>query len=74
MKQETYTNQNGEIVAVDCLEWLEDDAYYEYGDDFDEDGYETGEYRSCSRYYIGVDESGDSISVWLNDDMVEVDV
>ena len=71
MKYE-YTNQSGEIVEVDRLEWLEDGIYFEYGTDFDEDGYETGEYMPCSRYCIG-EEDGDGISVWLNDDMVEVD-
>ena len=63
MKYE-YTDQCGEIIDVDCLEWLEDGTYY---DD------ETDEELPCSRYCIGVDESGDGISVWLNDDMVEVD-
>ena len=70
---DTYTNFNGEIIEVECLEWLEDGRYWEYGEEFDEDGYETGEYLPCSRYSIGVDENGDGISVWLNDDMVEVD-
>ncbi len=73
MSNDTYTNFNGEIIEVECLEWLEDGSYWEYGTDFDEDGYETGEYLPCSRYCIGVDEDGDGISVWLNDDMVEVD-
>lgn len=53
----TYTNLVGEIVEVDCLDWLEDGL--------DEDG------EPCSRYYIG-EEDGDSQSVWLNDDMIEV--
>ena len=66
-----YTNLNGEIVEVECLEWLEDGAYFEYDTDFDEDGYETGKYHACSRYCINTD--GDGESVWLNDDMQEVD-
>jgi hypothetical protein len=70
---DTYTNFNGEIIEVECLEWLEDGSYWEYGTDFDEDGYETGKYLPCSRYCIGTDESGDGLSVWLNDDMQEVD-
>jgi hypothetical protein len=43
-------------------------------DDFDDEGYEPGEYLACSRYSIGVDENGDGISVWLNCDMQEVEV
>ena len=63
-EKETYTNFNGEIIEVECFEWLEDGRYY---DD------ETEEELPCSRYCIGVGDDGDGISVWLNDDMVEVD-
>ena len=63
-EKETYTNFNGEIIEVECFEWLEDGRYY---DD------ETEEELPCSRYCIGGGDDGDGISVWLNDDMVEVD-
>lgn len=52
------------LIEVECLEWLEDGRYY---DD------ETEEELPCSRYCVGVDEDGEGISVWLNDDMQEVD-
>ena len=67
----TYTDQNGNRVAVPCLDWLEDGSYWEDGEDFDADGYETGDGLPCSRYYIG-EAYGESQSVWLNDDLVEV--
>jgi len=73
MSTNTYTDLSGNCVTVESLDWLEDGTYWEYGADFDEDGYETGEYQPCSRYCIGVDESGDGISVWLNEDMQEVE-
>ena len=63
MSTERYTDLNGNEITVECLEWLEDGTYY---DD------ETDEELPCSRYCIG-EEDGDGISVWLNDDMVEVD-
>ena len=59
-----YIDFNGENIEVECLDWLEDGTYY---DD------ETDEELACSRYCIGVDSDGDGISVWLNDDMQEVD-
>lgn len=68
-----YTDMNGVVVQVDQLDWLEDGTYSEYGRDFDEDGYEYVEWLPCSRYYIG-EAYGDSQSVWLNDDLVEVDI
>lgn len=73
---ETYTNLSGETVTVDTLEWLEDDSYWIPDDENDDenDFNDAGEYHPCSRYYIGTDAIGDSISVWLNDDMQEVEV
>lgn len=68
-----YTDLTGCVVQVDQLDWLEDGTYSEYGRDFDEDGYEYVEGLPCSRYCIGEDD-GDGISVWLNDDMQEVDI
>jgi hypothetical protein len=68
-----YTDKNGDLIAVPCLDWLEDGVYSEYGCDFDEDGFEYLEHLPCSRYYIG-EAYGDSQSVWLNDDLVEVHV
>ncbi len=74
----TYTDLSGEIITVETLEWLEDGTYWEssesrsiFDDDYD---YDLGDNRACSRYSIGVDENGDGISVWLNDDMQEVEV
>lgn len=65
-----YTDLSGEIVQVDMLEWLEDGAYFD--EDQAGDEYTFG-MLPCSRYCIGhVD--GDGISVWLNDDMQEVEV
>lgn len=63
MSTERYTDLNGNEITVECLEWLEDGTYYDE---------ETDEELPCSRYCIG-EEDGDGISVWLNDDMVEVD-
>ena len=67
-----YTNLSGETVAVERLDWLEDGYYWEFAEDFDEDGYEHGENLPCARYCIG-HEDGDGVSVWLNDDMQEVE-
>ena len=63
MSTERYTDLNGDEITVECLEWLEDGTYYDE---------EADEELPCSRYCIG-EEDGDGISVWLNDDMVEVD-
>lgn len=68
----SYTSLTGEIITVETLEWLEDGWYWEFNEDFDDDGFESGDNYPCSRYAIGVDENGDGISVWLNDDMQEV--
>jgi hypothetical protein len=77
MSNLSYTDLNGEIVQVEMLDWLEDGTYWQstesrsvFDDDYD---YELGENRACSRYCIG-DDDGDGISVWLNDDMQEVEV
>jgi hypothetical protein len=74
----TYTSLTGEIITVESLDWLEDGFYWEssesrsiFDDNYD---YDLGDNRACSRYSIGVDENGDGISVWLNDDMQEVEV
>ena len=74
----SYTSLTGEIITVESLDWLEDGWYWEssesrsiFDDDYD---YDLGDNRACSRYSIGVDENGDGISVWLNDDMQEVEV
>ncbi|UOG91793.1 MAG: hypothetical protein L3K52_16635 [Candidatus Thiothrix sulfatifontis] len=61
-KTESYTDLNGEIVQVDMLDWLEDGYYTD----------DEGDRMPCSRYCIG-DDDGDGISVWLNEDMVEVE-
>lgn len=52
------------VSDADSEYLVEDGTYY---DD------ETDEELACSRYCIGVDSDGDGISVWLNDDMQEVD-
>ncbi|MFZ1342926.1 hypothetical protein [Thiothrix eikelboomii] len=62
----TYTDQDGYLVAVPCLDWLEDGVYWADSEDD-----EIGEYLPCSRYCIG-EADGDSQSIWLNDDLVEV--
>lgn len=62
MNSYEYTDLTGCIVQVETLDWLEDGYYYN----------ENDERLPCSRYCIG-DEDGDGISVWLNDDMQEVD-
>ena len=62
--KETYTDLCGDVITVDTLMWLEDGRYYDE---------ETEEELPCSRYCIGGGDDGDGISVWLNDDMVEVD-
>jgi hypothetical protein len=64
----TYTDEDGHLVTVPCLDWLEDSSYWAEGE---EANHEAGEYLPCSRYYIG-EADGDSQSVWLNDDLVEV--
>ena len=69
----SYTNLSGETVTVDMLDWLEDGYYWEVDEDFDEDGNESGDNHPCSRYSIG-EIDGDGVSVWLNDDMQEVEV
>jgi len=66
----TYTSLTGEIISVDSLAWLEDGMYFDE-DQADDDN--TCGMLFCSRYSIGVDENGDGISVWLNDDMQEVE-
>ena len=58
-----YIDFNGENIEVECLDWLEDGTYYDETEE---------EELPCSRYYIG-EIDGDSESVWLNDDMQEVD-
>ncbi len=75
----SYTSLTGEIISVDSLDWLEDGWYwleddYCWESDEDDDGFFTGDKYPCSRYSIGVDENGDGLSVWLNDDMQEVEV
>ena len=71
---QSYTDLNGKDIVPPYMDWLEDSWYWECGEDFDEDGREHGENQACSRYCIGVDANGDSISVWLNCDMQEVEV
>lgn len=61
MSSYEYTDMTGCVVQVDTLDWLEDGYYYE--DD---------ERLPCSRYCVG-EENGDGVSVWLNDDMQEVE-
>lgn len=56
-KPHVYTNLDGQPVTVPCLDWLEDGT--------------SDEGEPCSRYYIG-EEDGDSQSVWLDDDLNEV--
>jgi len=73
----SYTSLTGEIITVDSLDWLEDGWYwleddYCWESDEDDDGF--FDKYPCSRYSIGVDENGDGLSVWLNDDMQEVEV
>ncbi|OQX08379.1 MAG: hypothetical protein BWK73_25600 [Thiothrix lacustris] len=77
-RKQSYTDLNGKIITVETLDWLADGTYWEssesrsiFDDDYD---YDLGDNRACSRYSIGVDENGDGISVWLNDDMQEVEV
>ena len=69
----SYTSLSGREITVESLDWLEDGYYWEFDEDFDEDGFESGDNYPCSRYAIGTDENGDGISVWLNDDMQEVE-
>ena len=64
MKKQTYTDLCGNVVEVECLEWLEDGSYW------DED---EGDYCACARYCINTDEDEDGESVWLNDNFKEVD-
>lgn len=75
-KTESYTDLNGEIVQVEMLEWLEDGWHgIETHVKDDVEGWRKHEIVfAISRYCIGVDENGDGISVWLNDDMQEVEV
>lgn len=68
-KTESYTDLSGEIVQVEMLDWLEDARYWAAADPADD---ACGEWLPCSRYCIG-HEDGDGISVWLNDDMQEVE-
>ena len=63
MSKQAYTDICGNVVEVECLEWLEDGSYW------DED---EGDYCACARYCINTDEDGES--VWLNDDHKEVDL
>ncbi|WMP16957.1 hypothetical protein [Thiothrix lacustris] len=72
---QSYTTLDGEIVVPECLDWLEDGKYWQNDseEDFDDDGRENAVCLLCSRYYIG-EIDGDSASVWLNDDMQEVEV
>jgi hypothetical protein len=69
----TYTDKEGHLVTVPCLDWLEDGSYWKCDESVDADDYEIGEYLPCSRYYIG-EAYGDSQSIWLNDEMVEAQV
>lgn len=62
MSLHEYTDIMGCVVHPERLDWLEDSHYYNEGD----------ERLPCSRYCIG-DEDGDGLSVWLNDDMQEVE-
>ena len=75
MNTQSYTTLDGEIVVPEFLDWLEDGKYWQNDseEDFDDDGRENAVCLLCSRYYIG-EIDGDSASVWLNDDMQEVEV
>ncbi|QTR47509.1 hypothetical protein J9253_06120 [Thiothrix litoralis] len=64
-----YTDLTGCVVKVPMLDWLEDGSYYDEDQADDED---TFGILPCSRYCIG-HEDGDGISVWLNDQMQEVE-
>lgn len=68
MTTNAYTNLNGERITVDCLDWLENARYWKLSDPADD---ASGEWLPCARYYIG-EVDGDSASVWLDDDMQEV--
>lgn len=60
-----YIDTLGNICkTADELEWLEDSRYY----DEEQEAWET-----CSRYCVGTDSNGDSLTVWLNDQFVEVE-
>lgn len=67
---QSYTTIDGECVCPECLDWLENARYWIPADPADDT---VGEWLPCSRYYIG-EVDGDSASVWLNDDMQEVEV
>ena len=75
---QSYTDIHGKDIVPPCMDWLEDGHYWkcdENGGSYCGDyGMDSGDYYACSRYCIGVDESGDGISVWLNCDMQEVEV
>lgn len=58
-----YYTADGETIHVPYLDWLEDGRYWDE---------ESGAWLACSRYYIGTGDDEDGSSVWLNDDMVEV--
>ncbi|UOG91557.1 MAG: hypothetical protein L3K52_15365 [Candidatus Thiothrix sulfatifontis] len=69
MNTNYYTDLSGEIVQVEMLEWLEDGTYFDEDQNDDESILVE---LPCSRYCIG-HEDGDGISVWLNEDMQEVE-
>lgn len=58
-----YTDLDGDVIQVAHLEWLEDSSYWDA---------DAQDWLPCSRYYIG-ELYGDSQSVWLNEDLEEVD-
>ncbi|MDQ5769569.1 hypothetical protein [Thiothrix subterranea] len=76
---QAYTNLHGKCIVPPRMDWLEDGHYWQCdengGSYYHDYGMDSGDYRACSCYCIGIDPtSGASIKVWLNCDMQEVEV
>jgi hypothetical protein len=65
----TYTDLGGSACTVEKMAWLENARYWKPSDPADDT---SGEYLPCSLYWVGTDEDGDDITIWLNGDMQEV--
>lgn len=57
-----YIDTTGNKIEVECLDYLETGYFFD----------EEGEMNICSRFYIG-EIDGDSQSVWLDEDLQEVE-
>ncbi len=69
-----YIDQCGNIVECTHMEYLEAGSYLAKPD-CDCDCWsecDCGEWKYCDRYFIGFDDAGDSITVWLDGEQ-EVD-